>query len=335
MIVYDNMIIPVFTTDKEGVILYKNKAAVRCIPSPRTKGNINNYLNNRLKDYRISKDKVKLEFIRNSESIFNRALVYCQVHQDIWCFLPELQLSEPEDMSELFCGVMIKTADACMELLDRGVSQRPDFAFLRYQRIYTELLTAMKRVNVQNNSMHFNTLDVLDSIKKRTEELCGKYSLRIGLDITFTDPEGVYRINFKSFASVYLHILRFVLKSSSKQVCNVEISRGGEELIFEVSSELDNITEKLPHIIGLETLCRLFPDEAANILFLQTCFDLYGYAYSIDIKENRLSLKVCIPLDKQKPTALHQSLSASIIASRFLRAEKRISEYMDSVFIQI
>ena len=332
---YDNMIIPIMVTDKDGRILLKNRAAKRCIPSPRTGANINNFINNRMNAFRISRDEFQVEFIRNSKSIFNRALVYSKDHRHIWCFLPELQLSEPEEIKNMICGIMLNSVRNCVAYMSEEDRDSGDFTFARYQRIYTELLSAMKRVMIQRKALRFAATDVIEALRSRSEQLCLLCSFGLQFENLFTDPEGIYTLDFTVFGSVYSQLVRLALKCSTDTGCEITVTRNKNALVLSISIGIKPFGKPLPYSVKTDELAKYFPDEAANILLLHIATELNGYDCNATADDNRLTFELSLPLTPHIPDKLHEKLPAEIRTARFTRTQKRILEYMDSVFMQI
>lgn len=335
MNIHDNIMIPIFITDAEGWIVYKNRAAKRCIPSPRTMGNINNYINARMKEFRIVKEDARIEFIRNSESIFNRALVIKpDAEKEVWCFLPELQLAEPEDAERFINGKMIGCIKKCISDMSQKSDRREESVFTRHQRVYTALVDNMKQLDTQAKIMRFGVGDILSSLKKKTEEMAASHKLRISFNAGVSDPLNVYKIDFKSFATVYIQLLQLVLRLSDSVGCEVSVYQTGSKLNLMIDSSIYPDPDKLS-LIDLKALARLFPDQAQNLMFLDAAIRIYDYEWNAELKDGRLVFLVSVTLDKAVEDMFCQDPAKFIIVGRFNRLEKRIYEYMESIFMQM
>ncbi len=332
---HDNMAIPIFITDTEGRIVYKNRAAKRCIPSPRTMGNINNYLNTRMSPFRIVKKDARIEFIKNSHSIFNRALViYADGDREIWCFLPELQLAEPEDAERFVSGKITECIRSCIATLSETEDRSEETVFIRYQRVYSELLSVMKQLDAEAKVMRFGVADIVSSLKKKTEELASLHNLRISFDAGITDPLNNYKIDFKSFASVYIQLLQLTLRLSTTPKCRVSVYQTGAKLNLMIDSDISPDPDTVS-IITLEALGRLFPNQTQNILFLDAAIKLYGFEWEAALKDGKMVFLVSVSLEKTAEPMFCQEPSKLITRERFRRTEKRIYEYIEAMFMQI
>ncbi len=331
----DNMTIPILITDTQGQIIHKNRAAKRCIPSPRTMGNINNYLNTRMSPFRIVKEDARIEFIKNSHSIFNRALVITEAdNREIWCFLPELQLAEPENTDRYLSGKLTECLRSCVAATSETNDRREESVFIRYQRVYTELVSTMMQLDTEATILRFSIKDVLSSLKKRTEVLASTHNMRISFDAGLTDPFSVYKIDFKSFASVYIQLLQLSLRLSDPPKCEVSVYQTGEKLNLMIDSDIAPDPDKLS-VTDLDALARLYPEQAQNIFFLNAAIKFHGYEWNAALKDGRLVFLVSVSLKKEAEATFHQDPPKIITEERFRRMEKRICEYMDSIFMQI
>ncbi len=332
---HDNLMIPILITDKDGIIIYKNRAAKRCIPSPRGKGNINKYLASGMSKYRIQKDALRIEFIRNSETAFNRALVFpfCD-EEEMWCFIPELLISEPEELYRFVDRIDAKLLASLFNDISEEGSSNDKTLFVRYQRVYTELLSTMKSLNTESKAMCFSASDVLTSLKKRTAELASLYGLRMSFDIGIVALWDLYRLEFEAFASVYIQLLTLALRLTDTTGCAVTAFPSKGNLVLTVTSTLPKSAGFLPPVITDEVLCRLYPQQTSNILLLEMAAKLHGYDLNTSITDGRLALSLSVPLEKQV-TVLHQEPARIIVQNKFDRLEKRFYEYMEAMFLQL
>ncbi len=327
--------IPILITDGEGIIIYKNRAAKRCIPSPRLKANINNYTAARMKKFRVQKGELKIDFIRNSETVFNRALVMPYGNnEEMWCFMPELLISEPEDLYSF-----IERIDAeVLSTLFRGIPEETDrknkSLFVRYQRVYTELLSSMKHLNTESRACHFSASEVLSSLKKRTSELAFLYGLRMSFDIGIVDLWDQYVLKFETFASAYIQLLTLSFRLTDTTGCAVTVFPSKGTLLLTVTSALPKTAATIPCIINEQLLYRLYPEQTANILLLDATAKLYGYTLNISVVDDRLALTISVPLEN-RAALLHQETARIILQNRFERLEKRFYEYMEAMFMQL
>ncbi len=332
---YDSIIVPVLLTDGDGIIIYKNRAAKRCIPSPRLKANIRNYLNNRMKRFRVIHGSMRLEFIRNSESVFNRALVLG--HPDgteLWCFVPELAIYEPEELERFIdrldpveVGSVLDNLDSCDEVQDR-------FLFNRYQRVYTDMLCAMKELSLEGKRIPFSACDVLESLKGKTAELALRYGLRMSVDMGSYEMYKNRYLELESFASVYIQLLSLCIRLTDTTGCAVTVASSSHGLNLTVTSALPEggcATGSL----SADILCNIYPKQASNIQLLMASVNSYGYTLNAYPLDGRLAITVSVPTDESDAVTLRQSVPAIIMQSRFGRLEKRFYEYMESIFMQI
>lgn len=333
---HDNLTIPILITDSDGIIIHKNRAAKRCIPSPRLKANINNYTAAKMKKFRVQKGNLRIEFIRNSETVFNRALVFGSADDgEIWCFFPELIISEPEELYRFLDRTDSELLRALFDGIDEKSGQKDKMLFTRYQRVYTELISAMTKLNNESRIYSFPASDVITSLKRKTVELASRHGLRISFDIGITELWEPYHLEFESFAAVYVQLLTLALRLTDISGCAVTASPIKDKFILTVSSALPANAERLPPVMTAEALCRIYPAETANILLLDAQVRLNGYALDAYIPNGRLALGISVPMEDRSMTTLHQTMPKLITQSRFERLEKRLGEYMEAMFIQV
>ncbi len=327
--------IPVFITDNDGIIIYKNRAARKCIPSPRNKANINNYLAARMSKYRVQKGSLRIEFIRNSETAFNRALVFpISDTEEMWCFIPELLISEPEDLYRFADSIDPNTLSSLFFEISEETEVKDRFLFSRYQRVYTDILSALKKLNTENRIYHFSASDVLASLKKKTAELASAYGLRMTFDIGMVQLLEPYRLKFETFASLYIQLLTLALRLTDTTGCALTAFPSKEHLILTVTSALPRETDFLPPVITAQTLCRVYPEQASNILLLEASAKLHGYNLNFSVIDKRLAMSLSVPMEI-RTAMLHQEPAKIIVQNRFERLEKRFYEYMEAMFIQL
>lgn len=332
---HDNITIPILITDGNGVIIYKNRAARRCIPSPRLKANINNYIAVKMKRFRVQKGNVRIDFIRNSETVFNRALVFTYNGGEAWCFAPELIISEPEELHRFVERIDGKVLPDILADIAQESDSKDKILFGRYQRVYTEFISMMKRLNTESRIYRFPASDVITSLKEQTRELATRCGLRISFDIGITELWDPYYLEFERFASVYVQLLTLALKLTDISGCALTAYPSKDKFVLTVTSALPKSTDFLPPVISTEVLCRLYPSECANILLLDAQARLGGYSLDTYILDGRLALGISVPMEDKNVATMHQNLPKLIIRSRFERLEKRLGEYMEAMFIQI
>ncbi|MBQ4562623.1 MAG: hypothetical protein IJA55_09890 [Clostridia bacterium] len=333
---FNNMMIPILITDKDGIIIYKNRAAKRSIPTPRCKGNINNYLNAWMKDYRINKGDLRIEFVRNSKSAFNRALVYSfEDDRESWFFMPELLISEPEEI----CKYLDRINPEFIKTLLSNVSERNDTAenalFIRYQRVYSELVTVIKQVNAESNHLRFCVSDILTSLKKKTDELTSKYGLRMSFDAGIYDLWQPYKLDFEAFATIYIQLLSLSLRITDTTGCAISVFPSGRKLVFSVTSAMPKMKDQISPFITTETLCRLYPKQAMNILLLEETAKSHGFILDVNITDDRLALRVHVPFDSGASESLHEDPPKIVISNNFERLETRIAQILEAILLQI
>ena len=333
---HDNINIPVLMTDADGIIIYKNRAAKRCIPSPRLKSNINNYIAVKMKKFRVQKGNLRIDFIRNSETVFNRALVFDRADgREIWCFFPELIISEPEELYSFLDRI---DSDVLISLFGDTAEENvknDKLLFTRYQRVYTDLILSMTKLNNESRICRFPASEIVTSLKNRTTELAFRYGLRMSFDIGITEFWEPYHLEFESFASVYIQLITLAFKLTDTSGCALTAYPLKDKFILTVTSALPKSTDRLPSVITTEALCRLYPAESANILLLDAQARLRGYTLDTYILDGRLALGISVPMEDRSMTTLRQNPPKFITQSRFKRLEKRMGEYMEAMFIQI
>lgn len=333
---HDNVTIPILITDSDGIIIYKNRAAKRCIPSPRLKANINNYIAAKMKKFRVQKGNLRIEFIRNSETVFNRALVFDSADGGkIWCFFPELIISEPEVLYRFLERTDSDLLRSFFDDIDEKSGQKDKMLFTRYQRVYTELISAMTKLNTENRIYRFPASVIITSLKRQTGELAARYGLRISFDIGITELWKPYHLEFESFAAVYIQLLTLALRLTDISGCALTAYPSKDKFILTVTAALPETADRLPPVITTEALCNLYPAETANILLLDTQARLGGYMLDTYILDGRLALGISVPMEDRSMTILHQTMPKLVTKSRFDRLEKRLGEYMEAMFIQL
>lgn len=336
MSTHDNIMIPILITDKNGIIICKNRAAKRCIPSPRLKGNINNYLNPRMKAYRIHNGNIRLEFIKNSKSAFNRALVFSDEDEyEGWLFFPELLIYEPEEIGKFIDKINVKLIRKLLEDLQCLNNTSDHMLFVRYQRVYTELLSVIREIVSENSILHFGALDILCSLKEKTDKLASLYGLRMTFDIGLTDPWQPYQLKFEMFGSAYIQLLSLALRITDTTGCSVSAFLLNSELILTVTSSLsDSLTDQVPFVTK-DTLYQIYPEQTSNILLLEETVKAYGFGLDISVRDGRLAFDLCVPLKNIAQIPLYEEPPRIVVMNRFDRLEKRFCEYLEAMLLQI
>ncbi len=334
---YDNILIPILITDKDGIIIHKNRAAKRCVPSPRLKANINNYIAARMRKYRVQKGNVRVDFIRNSETVFNRALIfpYADNNEEMWCFVPELLIAEPEELYKFIERFDSSHLNKFFTDISEDTDNKDKILFVRYQRMYTELLSTMTKLNAEGKTYHFPASDIIASLKKQTGELASRHGLRMSFDIGITELWEPYHLEFETFASVYIHLLTLAFRLTDTSGCAVTAFPSKDKFVLTVTSALPKSDIFIPPVITPDILCRLYPEQMANILLLDSEAKLNGYSLDATVLDGRLALSISVPMENRNAVMLHQNLPKLIIQSRFERLEKRFYEYMETMFLQI
>ncbi|MBQ4602919.1 MAG: hypothetical protein IJB24_08665 [Clostridia bacterium] len=335
MNIHDNVMIPILITDRDGIIIYKNRAAKRCVPSPRLKANINNYIAARMKKFRVHKGDARIEFIRNSETVFNRALVFPYGKDELWCFIPELIISEPEELHRFVERIDSDSLSSLFTDISEDTDNKDKVMFGRYQRVYTDLISTMTKLNSESKIYHFPASDIITLLKKQTGELAFRHGLRMSFDIGITDLWEPYHLEFETFASVYIQLITLAFRLTDTSGCAVTAYPSKDKFVLTVTSALPRSVEYLPPVLTADVLCRMYPKETANILLLDAEARLNGYSLDTFMLDGRLALSISVPMENRNAVTLHQNLPRIITQSRFDRLEKRLYEYMEAMFLQI
>ncbi len=331
---YDNFMVPVITVTVDGIITYKNRAAKRCIPSPRTKANILNYINKRNLKFRRDLGSVRIEHIKNDKSIFNRAMVVCPKGEntEVWFFSPDLQLFEPEDIRDKYLLSMADCIESTLEHFTEKESNDTKSLFNRYQRIGEELLIAMKNLNIKDVTTPLKLNNVISSIKTKTEDITKKLNMRICVTEGICDPSCKLELRFRPFASVYAELLHLIIRISVSREITVNITQSKDRML--VTFESDIIAGHPIHSSRdtLEDLASLFPDELINMMFLEQEIKLRGYKLQYTAG-NHLTLQLSVPLDDRCDLTLGHSRAELVVQKDFTRAKKRALEFLESILI--
>ena len=336
---YDNLMIPVITATRDGMITYKNRAAKRCIPSPRMKANIFHHINKDNDKVRRDLGNVRVEHIKNDRSIFNRALVVCdtEIGDEIWFFSPELQLFEPEDINDHHITAMAEWLRENVAIIIGNDNTPTESRFKRYQRAGEELLYAMKYLDIERISKYIRLADIISSLKEKTEELAGNLNLRISFSVGILfDPHGACTVRFRPFASVYAQLLNLIVRISKQPVCSVEAIQIQDKLDMIFTSNIPTSPFMTAEGSDLCALQKAFPNEAVNILFLEQNFKFMNYKlYYTLTADGLLTLHLYVPINDKRGYPVREKKPAMVVQRIFQRAEKRVHEYLEAMLTYI
>lgn len=335
MTTLDSALIPVIFTDKNGCITYKNQAAKRCIPSPRTGGNMNKYI----KTTYISGTKIEnigIQFIENEKSIFKSAFILKQEKIDIWIFPAEFQLSEPEDISEISKNSLNNLADGMSNLIFDCRTDSVDLPSpMRYQRMEEELLKALKQINPDKNASPFRISDILDSLSEMTQKLSASLNFRVRFNFNIRDSKMGYRIKFAPFAMIYTYILIFMLSRSKNCECCIDAFRIGDVVKFTFRTVIDKTDTVSSDNNDFSYLASLFPKDQINLMLINQTAALSGFKINWSLSaSSELALNVTVSLNNTSGSFLFQPLPAAVVSREFRRKNKLVLEYLESAFMQ-
>ena len=334
MNVFDSVIVPVMITDKDGNIQYKNDAAGYCIPSPRTGGNLRKCIKNILVSD-ISPDGARILSVENKRSIFRRAVILPRDKTDIWLFFAELQLSEPEEIvliSKAFLRAFTESVASIfdgLENADESMSQR------RYYRMEEELLKALRTINFEKNTRPFSVTDILSSLSEATSKLSNALNFRVRFDFDIRDSQMGYRIKFAPFAMVYTYILIFLLHESVNCECYVNAVREKDVIRFTFGTTVNTQADITAGSRDFTQLSSLFSRDRFNLMLIAQRAALHNFKPLWFLTDKgELTLSLTVPLNNTKGMFLFQPIAATVVQREFDRKNKRVLEFLESVFMQ-
>lgn len=336
---FDNSSTPILFCSEEGTVLAKNLIAKKHIKSPRCKYNIYKYIENPgITDY-ISLVEQKIVIIKNSESHYNKALIVETEIMDtkctLWIFLSYIQFFDYSfiiESIEKYPRHLIWDSDYIIKRLSEN-SDNYISLYTRFDRVANNLYNIM--VNILNTiSFSGNEINTINQIlKKYISSIFSKFGCRFNFFVNdVAGDKTLYCPDFCYFASSYIQILLFALKSSAKCEAGLCFTITETELFAELS-----FTRSDPEFIvdfsgDFELLACTYPNEFFNILmfnFLAKKFNWEASYSVLDTEKNNFRIYTSVPLKNKIP---HQVKQTSSVEKEF---QNRYIEYSIETMLNI
>ncbi len=332
----DNLLIPIIICEKDGSITYKNKAAMRCIKSPRCGANIYKFVKEDFPAPKNNSELVKIKALINYDSTFRRAMVLKTddpSEREIWVFASELQLYEPEDICDVALAGMERSARHALNFIHDLPPADADKNFNRYQRLGEELLKSMKHMRFELSEDSFPLKAVMDCLMEITNDLLKKLNFRVNFNVPLATSECFYHLHFKAFFAVYAQLLQLLLKISDSPDATINATQISNALSLDISCHADLPKDILPFGKTLEPLAYAFPAEYLNIIMLEQTLKMHNYSviYTVDeSSQNNLQVELTVPLATD--LKVHDMIPEIMDNIRKNRAKSILMRYMKSVF---
>lgn len=329
---FDNLVFPVIICDKESRITYKNHAAKRCIPSPRRGGFLSKHINTKMDRFTVCADRIKVVYIINDHSLFNRAFVICKDNEDIWLFSPELVLAEPESIPLLDKRLLNEFSRQIFELSENEEYFDKVNISQRFHRIQIEILTLLKRLPRKDDFNYHRLCDIIpyvhDSLKYLSQCLNFKFIPQYELSSFYKN----HKIRFIPFVITYTYLVQLLLRVSNPSVCFADMELDGPTLLLRLETTAAVPASYIGKELENNDIFSLFEDNSINMMIIYQISYLNKFKFNILCpSQNRIRFELHIPLnDNMKDTLFHPKQEA-IIQREFGYISRRLSEVMHNI----
>lgn len=304
---------PIIICDEQGIVIYKNTAAVRSVRLPRRHTSILTHLGQteRGELLRLSDRKKPSVLTVQTGDRNARALVMSYLREgkkcSLWVFVSLLQTGSVSGMfAELDNALCAVGREICeyVKTIDEFALALPEPpSASELVRLDKRLQKIIDGITDERRSWLFELGDALTMLKEAIERPLCKY----GYSINFPEADaslgkGVrLLIDLQHFFSMYLHLILFSCDSSPNKQVDVSVFQKGEIYCIETLFTLPYppfYTEQ-SDCTDLSALSALCPRNSIEIELLKTYSRIHGYEMSYQIThdvENNVRLRLKLPV---------------------------------------
>lgn len=315
----EKLITPVIICNEQGLVIYKNSAAVQSVRLPRRNTSMLIHLGQTEQgELRRLAERKKPSLLTVQTGDRNaRALVTCYERQgkpcSLWVFLSLLQTGSVSAMfTDLDNAVCSAGREICeyVKAIDEfslALPERPSEA--RLSKLDRQIGKIVGSLTEQRRELLFELKDALALLKDaldRPLRKCG-YQLNFSAEYekaVFPKPSDSMRtlIDMQSFFSVYLHLILFACDASPYKQVEIALREADETYSMEVAFTLPYppfFTEGEGYRTDLAALTALSPKNAVEIRLLEAYSASLGYRMDYRITqeaENNMRIRVKLPV---------------------------------------
>ncbi len=296
----NNIYTPIIIFDSDGVVVFKNDAAVSWIKRPHRNVRIGKYISKESKPLfdMIMNGETDYGLVSFSEYLFYkkaylRRIEYLGKSYGIMIFhyifqVPHHDVCKSLDTTDIYL-IFEKIIDRVMEQFGR-VIERKKINYNRIQRIKEYVNPILSELASTRSGGYeryrYNLRNTVDFITDRANSIFKKCGYRLAFDSSGIDEGTMAGTDVISFALTFLHVIQFILEISSDKTAHVSFSTQDRMIHAEISAAVSNA--------GLSALCEsnislisnAFPSEYLNFAVYEGLMKKRGWTADFDMDDS-------------------------------------------------